>query len=183
MSYFSKSCAMVWCLATRLRKWSKFFVEFVASTRNIDDENFARLIRQIKESVRNLRRQVRKTAFLTFEGLLADLDLESPIQNVERFFLFVVNMQRRTASWRDFHDGIVEGTASIVAGYLKNEYPGWGLTGASNLRLQLRLCPEAVVKIRGTRLNQCGGGHEILPVHGAMSGQKLLEHSSLAGGR
>ena len=88
MSYFSKSCAMAFRSGDALRESGpQFFVEFVASTRNIDDENFARLIRQIKESVRNLRRQVRKTAFLTFEGLLADLDLEFPIQNVERFFL------------------------------------------------------------------------------------------------
>ena len=62
-----------------------------------------------------------EAALLELEDVLTDLDLVPASQNVDRLFLLVVNMQRRTAVWRDLDDEVVEGATGVVAGDLENE--------------------------------------------------------------
>ena len=78
-------------------------------------------IGQVQESVRDLRRQVREAALIELEELVADPDLEAPLQDMDRLLLLVVHVQRGSAFRRDFDGEVVEGAAGVLSGDLEDE--------------------------------------------------------------
>ena len=61
--------------------------------------------------------------FRKSESFLADSDLVLAFQNMDRFLLLVLDMQRRASFGRNLDYKMVEGSARIFARDLENEIP------------------------------------------------------------
>jgi hypothetical protein len=114
---------------------SEFFVEVVAAAGCVDDDDLARLIGQVQEGMREPGRQVGEAAFLELEGLVADLDLEAPAEDVDRLLPRVVDVQRGAAVRRDFDGEVVEGATGVLAGDLEDE-----VSSGAGLQPQAVMC-------------------------------------------
>ena len=62
----------------------ELFVELVAASWRVDNDDFARLVRQVQKRVRYARRQIGESALVAMKHLIADLDLEAPAEDVDR---------------------------------------------------------------------------------------------------
>ena len=71
--------------------------------------------------MRDLRWQVGEAALIELEELVADPDLEAPLQDVDRLLLLVVHVQRGPAFRCDFDGEVVEGATGVLAGDLEDE--------------------------------------------------------------
>ena len=110
----SVGCAVAGC-------GSQLFVEVVPAAGRVHHDDLGRRVGQVQEGVWDLGRQVREAAFIEFEGLFADPDLEAPAQDVDRLLLLVVDVQRGPAVWGDFDREVVEGAAGVLSGDLEDE--------------------------------------------------------------
>jgi hypothetical protein len=86
---------MVWCAVPHER--AQLFVELVATARDVDDDDLARLVRQVEERMRDAWREVGEATFREVERLVADLDPVSALESVDRLLLVVVDVERRPA--------------------------------------------------------------------------------------
>src|SRR5690242_11348848 len=108
----------------------KLFVKLVSSARRVDDDDLARLISKVQESVRDFRRHIGKAAFGQVEDLVANADFELALQNEDRLLLHMVNMQWGASVRRDSDHKIIEGPTRIFARHLEGKVPSrTGLKG------------------------------------------------------
>jgi hypothetical protein len=97
----------------------------VAAAGVVDHDDLARVVGRVEECVRDARWQVAERPFAAVECLSADPDLVLASKDVNRFLLFVVDVKRRTASWCDLDDEVVEGAAGLLPRDLEDEVASW----------------------------------------------------------
>jgi hypothetical protein len=73
----------------------------------------------------NFRGQIGKAAFLAVEYFIANLDFVTTFQDMDGFFLLIVNMQRGAAFRCHLDDKIVECPTSVLPSDFENEIPAW----------------------------------------------------------
>ncbi len=93
----------------------------MAAPRRVDNDDLARLIRQVQESVWDRGWKVRETTFFANEDLVSDPDLVPTFQSMDGLFLFVVNVKGRTAMRSDLDDEVVKRPAGLFARDLENQ--------------------------------------------------------------
>ena len=84
-----------------------------------------RLVGQVEERVRDPGGQIREAPLLQMEELVADPDLEAPLQDLDRLLLAVVDMKRGPALGRHFDDEVVKGATCVLTGDLEDEISPW----------------------------------------------------------
>ena len=135
----------------------ELFIELVTPARGVDDDQLGRPVGQVEERMRQAGREVRESARLEDVDLIADPDLELAGQDMDRLFLSVVDVQRRTPAGPDLDDEVVKRPGRVLAGDLEDQVaPGPGLqpqplsaTPGPALYPRLRSsCPPPVVADR-----------------------------------
>jgi len=110
----------------------------MAAAWGVYNDDFARLIRQVEESMGYIRWQVSKTAFYDVGNLVTDADFVTAFQDVNSFLLPIVNVQRRSAPWGYLNSEVVKCAACILASNFENEVTA----RAAVVDLLLRLAPS-----------------------------------------
>ena len=99
----------------------ELFKELVRAARCKSEYALARVITDVHEGVAHSDRDMHKAACLAAEHLITELHFVAALQEIDRFVLMVVNVQRRPAFRLHVEHQDIQCSVGIVAGYLVDQ--------------------------------------------------------------